>query len=71
MTINECYNNFMSNDDSQKQLFQGIEIPDSDVIKGSYQVITPNPPPDPVGGNWGTATPSGAPSSDRQTSSDK
>ena len=27
------------------------------VIKGGVQEITPDPPPDPTGGNWGTATP--------------
>lgn len=31
--------------------------PKEEVIKGAHRVITPNPPPDPVGGNWGTAVP--------------
>lgn len=53
----------MANDDSQQKPFQGLEFPDSNVIKGGYQVITPNPPPDPSGGSWGTAVPSPSPSS--------
>ena len=28
------------------------------VIKGGYQVISPNPPPNPKAGKWGTAIPS-------------
>lgn len=47
--------------DQNKNFNKAIQDTDKtngDVIKGSYQVITPNPPPDPKpSGNWGTAVP--------------
>lgn len=50
------------NSDFNKQTIRGIEPSGKDVIKGGYQVVTPNPPPDPKpSGSWGTAVPSNTP----------